>query len=862
MAQPRADYMGYAGLPSQPQFPGMPSLQPQQQKGVPQQGGAGGGRGKGGAKGGSFGGKAGAAAGFADRDPLRTFGDKGGMKGGAKGGKGGGKGDKNRGQDKGGAHEKGQHFQSPPPPQFPTPQLTGSGNANWQYGQSTKGGPSVSPGGKDGKGAGPSQFGKGGKMTAWPGYGKGDGMESQLHSNLFVGNLAEGVDQAELQAAFAPFGMVQSCSVNSKSGRAYGFVKFSTTDSANRAIGAMNGNNGWVVKLANRDMAADAGFKPSGKGESFGTGKSDKATHTNVFVGNLNEGTSEAQLEKVFSAYGTVDSCCVMNKNERTYGFVEFSKIEEAEASIKGLDGQSGLEVKFANNDRVPVSWEDAIPHSNLFVGGLPLSTTDSSLRKTCEKFGSVQSCTVKTGTPEEGTSYGFVKFVHTAAARRAIKSLNGVDGWSVKCANHDVAGGAGKGEGGKGDFFSFMGGKGKDIWGGGWVWSNQTESERPEPEPHDNLYVKNLPPGVSEEEITETFAEAGDVVECRVLRWDGVSECAALVRMASIEAATKAKELLNGKVHAKCVQDVTVTIQQKSGAPVEDHCFVKGLHCTTSEEQLKALFGKCGEVKWCRVLPLPFMPASTKLPDCTALVQMANAEEAQKAVDELSGQPAPECGAAMVVRYAEVQSSADRPEPKPNTNLYVKGWPVGFPDFLLQTIFQQHGQVVRLRILENPDPEQPTCAALVQMAREEEASTALKALHRQTVAAPVPPMRVKHAGRDQGPSGNLYVTSLPRTITEQQIRDTFEKFGPVTRLRLLNQEKSPELRALVELSSTELASKAVRELDNTPPVFKGPVLYIQYATRREVAQGGARKTEEAADAPAAAAAPAPAVTV
>merc|ERR1719181_1607424 len=102
-----------------------------------------------------------------------------------------------------------------------------------------------------------------------------------------------------------------------------------------------------------------------------------------------------------------------------------------------------------------------------------------------------------------------------------------------------------------------------------------------------------------------------------------------------------------------------------------------------------------------------------------------------------------------MVVRFAEMQSNnSERPEAKPNTNLYVKGWPVGFPDFLLQTIFQQHGQVVRLRILENPDPEQPTCAALVQMAREEEASTALKALHRQTVSAPVPPMRVKHAGR------------------------------------------------------------------------------------------------------------------
>merc|ERR1719272_742156 len=156
----------------------------------------------------------------------------------------------------------------------------------------------------------------------------------------------------------------------------------------------------------------------------------------------------------------------------------------------------------------------------------------------------------------------------------------------------------------------------------------------------------------------------------------------------------------------------------------------------------------------------MPWMQMQNKLPDCTALVQMSSPEEAQAAVEKLNDQSAPDCGAAMVVRFAEMQSNTERPEAKPNTNLYVKGWPIGFPDFLLETVFKQHGQVVRLRILENPDPEQPTCAALVQMAREEEATVALKALHGNAVSPPVPSMRVKQAGKDPAPSGNLYVTS------------------------------------------------------------------------------------------------------
>merc|ERR1740138_1013768 len=135
---------------------------------------------------------------------------------------------------------------------------------------------------------------------------------------------------------------------------------------------------------------------------------------------------------------------------------------------------------------------------------------------------------------------------------------------------------------GGKGE-------KGFGSWGGGgWVWTNQPESDRPEPEPHDNLYIKNLPPSIKEDEVIKTFGTEGDVVECRVLNWDGVSECAALVRMASVEQATSAKEKYNGKVHEKCQHTLSVALQQKSGSSVEDHIYVKGLHCTTTPEQLK----------------------------------------------------------------------------------------------------------------------------------------------------------------------------------------------------------------------------------------------------------------------------------
>lgn len=698
---------------------------------------------------------------------------------------------------------------------------------HWYYGQGT-----ASGGGTKGKGRGapgPAQmfakgppFGKGGTPLALGGKDAG----GSAHSNVFVGNLPEDMTQAALERAFAPHGQVESCSVMTKAGRTYGFVKFATVASTARAIATLNGQAGWLVKLANNDTGAGTG------GAGKGPGGSSKVQHSNVFVGNLDKGITEAALEQVFAPYGKLNSVAVMSKEEQTYGFAEFSTIVEAERAIQALSGRSGWLVRFANNDMGPARLEETVQHSNVFVGNLAEDVTENSLREVFGRHGTVQSCIV-VSDKEGGRNYGFVKYHTIAAAGRAIAALDGLEGanWTVKCANNDS--GKGGAAGGKG----WYGKGGKGGWPAiGWVWqpSGRTKGgDRPEPAPHENLYVKDLPPGITEDEVHSTFSKVGQVLGSRVLRWDDMSGCAALVRMANTEQAVRAKASLNGTVLESCLRPLTCTPQEKAGQPVEDHVYIKGLHFTTSRKQLSALFGRFGTVKWSRVLPLPFPSNPANLPDCTALVQMSSPEEAQYAMTGLNGQ-SPALGTTMTVTFAEIKPNTQRPEPEPNNNLYVKGWPVGFPDFLLQQEFQQYGNVVRLRLLDNPDPEQPTCAALVQMSRVEEAVVAVRALHGRTVNPPLPPMRVRYAGKDQMTTDNLYVTSLPRTITENEVRKTFQKYGEVVRLRLLVQQGTPETHALVQLSSQQLAAAAIKALDGTSPGFKGATLDVTYAARRE----------------------------
>jgi RNA recognition motif-containing protein len=63
----------------------------------------------------------------------------------------------------------------------------------------------------------------------------------------------------------------------------------------------------------------------------------------NIYVGNLPYTTTSADLEALFTEYGTIDSAQVImdraTNRSRGFGFVEMSSDDEARAAIEGLDG-------------------------------------------------------------------------------------------------------------------------------------------------------------------------------------------------------------------------------------------------------------------------------------------------------------------------------------------------------------------------------------------------------------------------------------------------------------------------------------------------------------------------------------------
>lgn len=63
-----------------------------------------------------------------------------------------------------------------------------------------------------------------------------------------------------------------------------------------------------------------------------------------LYVGNLSYGTTNADLEKLFSSFGTVESADVITDRDtgrsKGFGFVEMSSDSEAQAAVNGLNGK------------------------------------------------------------------------------------------------------------------------------------------------------------------------------------------------------------------------------------------------------------------------------------------------------------------------------------------------------------------------------------------------------------------------------------------------------------------------------------------------------------------------------------------
>eukprot|EP00929_Paragymnodinium_shiwhaense_P107935 TRINITY_DN74286_c0_g1_i1.p1 TRINITY_DN74286_c0_g1~~TRINITY_DN74286_c0_g1_i1.p1 ORF type:complete len:528 (+),score=88.97 TRINITY_DN74286_c0_g1_i1:51-1634(+) len=305
------------------------------------------------------------------------------------------------------------------------------------YGQGSQGGQ-----GKGGHGGGQGSDSNKGGSQHWRG-GKGDMMghkgnqshQDNKHSNLFVGNLAEGTSDRTVRDTLSVHGSVLSCRVFTQNGRTCALTKMGSVREAEKVIRHYTGSSAgpdakgrWLVKFAD----ADAGKAERGKGGGKGKGPKDLEpgpgqSPTNLYVKGLPPGTPEMLLHAVFVQYGNIERLRVLEPRDDDMAdcaaLVQFSKAEEAKAALKALNGHvlaaptPLMRVRFAGKEQKP--------SSNLYVAGLPTEVEEEQVRWTFEQCGVTLRVRLlqDKGRPE---THALVQMSTLAEAEEAIKTLNG----------------------------------------------------------------------------------------------------------------------------------------------------------------------------------------------------------------------------------------------------------------------------------------------------------------------------------------------------------------------------------------------------------------------------------------------------
>ncbi|KAM7265555.1 hypothetical protein ACFE04_003238 [Oxalis oulophora] len=343
-----------------------------------------------------------------------------------------------------------------------------------------------------------------------------------------------------------------------------------------------------------------------------------------LYVGDLHPDVNDGHLFDVFAEYKSVVSVRVVRDSATgrslCYGYVNFVNPKEAHHAVEFMNNKPIL----GKMMRVMWSHRDSDARKsgigNVFVKNLSESINNTGLQEMFRKFGNVVSCKVATFEDGKSKGYGFVQFESEESALAAIDKLNG-----------------------------FIVGD-KEMYVGKFI----RKSDRVMPSPdvkYTNLYIKNLDPDVTEDELLAKFLEFGIVASLAISKdSNGSSRGFGFVNFDNPDDAKRAIEMMNGlqfgskilyvgRAQKKAEREEILRRQfeEKRQEQIQKYrgsnVYVKNIDDDVTDEQLKEYFGTCGTITSAKL-----MRDDKGISKGFGFVCYTTPEEASKAVSNLHG--------------------------------------------------------------------------------------------------------------------------------------------------------------------------------------------------------------------------------
>ncbi|OMO74656.1 hypothetical protein COLO4_26551 [Corchorus olitorius] len=261
------------------------------------------------------------------------------------------------------------------------------------------------------------------------------------------------------------------------------------------------------------------------------------------------------------------------------------------------------------------------------------------------------------------------------------------------------------------------------------------------------NIFIKNLDKSIDQKALHDTFYSFGNIMSCKIAT-DGLGQSKGygFVQFDSEEAAQNAIDKLNGML----INDKQVYVghflrkQERDTALHKtkfNNVYVKNLAESTTDEDLKNVFGEYGEITSAVVM----RDADGKSKGF-GFVNFENADDAAKAVEALNGKKFEEkewyVGKAQKksereqeLRTRFEQSMKEVADKFQGVNLYVKNLDDSISDEKLKELFSEFGNITSCKVMRDPSGISKG-SGFVAFSTPEEASRALAEMNGKMVVS------------------------------------------------------------------------------------------------------------------------------